>query len=76
MSNHKYSQRMFVPKFKWVKNPEEKFSNFVRRICVQFLKKFKFLKSIVTQSIEHKFSKTWLKNKQGTATVKLKTKML
>ena len=29
----------------------------VGRICVQFLTKFKFLKSIVTQSIEHKFSK-------------------
>ena len=41
-----------------LKTLRKNFKIFVRRICVQFLKKFKFLKSIVTQSIEHKFSKT------------------
>ena len=40
-----------------LRTARENFKILVGRICVQFLTKFKFLKSIVTQSIEHKFSK-------------------
>ena len=47
----------FFPNSNELKTLKETFKIFVGRICVQFLTKFKFLKSIVTQSIEHRFSK-------------------
>ena len=47
----------FFPNSNELKTLRENFKILVGRICVQFLTKFKFLKSIVTQSIEHKFSK-------------------
>ena len=50
----------FFPNLNELKTLRENFKIFVGRICVQFLTKFKFLKSVVTQSIfkvSHKFSK-------------------
>ena len=47
----------FFPNSNELKTLRENFKILVGRTCVQFLPKFKFLKSIVTQSTEHKFSK-------------------
>ena len=47
----------FFPNSNELQTLKENFKIFVGRICVQFLAKFKFLKSIITQSIEHRFSK-------------------
>ena len=47
----------FFPNSNELKTLRKNFKILVGRICVQFLTKSKFLKSIVTQSIEHKFSK-------------------
>ena len=47
----------FFPNSNELKTLKENFKILVGRICAQFLTKFKFLKSIVKQSIEHRFSK-------------------
>ena len=47
----------FFPNSNELKTLRENFKILVGRTCVQFLTKFKFLKSIVTRSTEHKFSK-------------------
>ena len=47
----------FFPNLNELKTLRANFKILVGRICIQFLANFKFLKSIVTQNIEHKFSK-------------------
>ena len=50
-------RKCFFPNSNELKTLRKNFKILVGRICVQFLTKSKFLKEIVTQSIEHKFSK-------------------
>lgn len=61
IKSHILPENVFSPNLNYLKT-EKKLKIFIGRICVQYFTKSRFLKLIVTQTIENKFSKEMTQN--------------